>query len=576
MGADLDQDINAAALERARAAAEAAERESRRSAALFRATFEQAAVGIAHIAPDGHWLRVNHKLCAILGYSADEMLRMRFQDITYADDLAHDMALVRQLLDGDIETCQFDKRYLRRDRSPLWVSLTVSLVRDEQGAPDYFLTVVEDIARRKAAEAQLQAEREMFRALTDIATDYFWEIDADFRFVEISQAIARRSGLDYKSYIGHTRWELPFVGVSEAAWTEHRRLLEAQQPFRNFEGGLPNMEGEVRWFLISGGPVFDAAGRCTGYRGVTQDITDRRRVEEQLQRQAMVFQTAQEGIVITDTAGDVIDVNPAFERITEYSADEVRGRNMRFMQSGRHDAEFYREMWRQIAATGNWQGEIWNRRKHGDVYLEWINISTVRDERGVPIGHVGVAIDINRMQHVQTELERHAHHDALTELPNRVLLRSRLERSLARARRHGSRSAVLFIDLDHFKQVNDRYGHKAGDRLLQGVAQRLRARVRTRDTVARLGGDEFVIVLEEVDAPQAAARIAEDVITRLSAPVELAPDCRVEIGASVGIALFPDDASEAGRLIDCADEALYAAKAAGRNTFRFYREPGPA
>jgi diguanylate cyclase (GGDEF)-like protein/PAS domain S-box-containing protein len=307
--------------------------------------------------------------------------------------------------------------------------------------------------------------------------------------------------------------------------------------------------------------------------GLILDVTDRKRSEERLRQQAMVFNITQEGVVITDPQCRVIDVNPAFERITEYSRDEIRGEHIRFIQSGRHDRSFYMNMWQSLLGVGSWQGEIWNRRKGGDIYLDWIGISAVRDEAGNIVNYVGTSIDISRMKHAQSEIERLAYHDGLTDLPNRLLLISRLQQAIERGTRYRSMGAVLFIDLDHFKPINDKFGHMAGDELLRQVANRLTGRLRGTDIVARLGGDEFVIVLEQITCPDAAAMVAREVIGQLQTPFALSCGTEVQIGASVGIALFPQDGVTPTQLIGRADQALYVGKRGGRGICRFFGEP---
>jgi len=556
-------------LDEARQCAESHLAEVQRSEALFRATFEHAGTGIAHVAPDGRWLRANRKLCEIVGYPHDLLLQLTFQDITYPPDLKADLELADKLLSGEIQSCTMEKRYIHRDGHLVWASLTVALEKKANGEPDYFIAVVEDITQRKAIEETLEEERQIFHNLTDIAAEYFWELDEQFRFKAISPSIVQHSGLNYAHYIGKTRWELSFVGVSEIEWVKHRAILAAHLPFRKFVGGLPNPDGEVRWFEISGDPCFTKTGEFKGYRGVTQDITERKQAELRLQQHAMVFENSQEGVVITDAQGCVIDANASFERITEYSLDEIRGENLRILQSGRHDRSFYLNMWKSIEDTGSWQGEIWNRRKGGDIFLEWVSICAIKDEKDQVMAYVGTSVDISRMNHVQSEVERLAHYDALTGLPNRLLLISRLGHALDRVKRGGS-GAVLFLDFDGFKQVNDTFGHQAGDELLIAASSRLTGRLRDADTLARLGGDEFVIILEDVASSESVETVAQDVISQLKTPFDLSKGRTATIGGSVGIALFPKDGTDVAQLIERADRALYAAKNAGKGVYRFF------
>lgn len=280
------------------------------------------------------------------------------------------------------------------------------------------------------------------------------------------------------------------------------------------------------------------------------------------------FRNIQESIVIATPDCCIEAINPAFTKVTEYSEAEVLGQHLRILQSGKHAPSFYQQMWATLLSLGHWQGEIWNRRKSGDVYLEWLSISTVTDAEGKVTHYIGVAADLSRMNRAQTDLEKMAHRDALTGLPNRLMLMSRLEHSMEHSRRDGNLCAVLFQDLDRFKQVNDTLGHGAGDELLKQVAERMRNRVREVDTVARLGGDEFVVVLEGLSTPEEATRVADHLIQELNRPFRLSDSGEAHIGASIGISVFPRDAQTAQELLKKADQALYAAKSAGRNVWR--------
>jgi len=315
----------------------------------------------------------------------------------------------------------------------------------------------------------------------------------------------------------------------------------------------------------------DTQGHVKGFAKVTRDITAHHQQEERLRLAATVFRSTQEGVAITDANGRVLVVNPAFERVTEYTESEVTRRNLSLLASGRHDRDFFQNMWRDITEFGNWQGEIWNRRKGGEIYPGWLTISAVRDEGGKIVNFVGVFTDITRIAHAETQMEHLAHHDALTDLPNRLLLHSRLAHTLERAHRTERICAVMFLDLDRFKAVNDQFGHEAGDELLKAAAQRLRLHLRENDTVARLGGDEFVIVLEDLASVEGAELVARAIIERLQQPFHLPGGQDAHIGCSVGISVFPDDGQDGETLIRHADAALYKAKEAGRGTWRLYR-----
>ncbi len=315
----------------------------------------------------------------------------------------------------------------------------------------------------------------------------------------------------------------------------------------------------------------DAAGQITGFAKVTRDVSERYKQEEGLRLAATVFRSTQEGVVITDVSGCVVAVNPAFERITEYAESEVMGQRLSLLASGRHQREFFQKMWRDILDDGGWQGEIWNRRKGGEIYPSWLAISAVRNERGELSNFVGVYADMTRIPHAETQMERLAHHDPLTGLPNRMLLQSRLGHTLERMHRTQHTCAVMFLDLDRFKAVNDQYGHEAGDELLKEVARSLRLHLRENDTVARLGGDEFVVVLEDLTSAEGAILVARAIIDRLNKPFRLSCGHDANIGCSVGISIYPNDGDDVDALIRQADIAMYKAKQAGRGTWCLYR-----
>ena len=304
---------------------------------------------------------------------------------------------------------------------------------------------------------------------------------------------------------------------------------------------------------------------------MAQEMEERRRVEDRLRQAATVFSSAQNGIVITDTQGRVVAVNPAFTSITGHTEAETLGKNMRLLHAGGQDQAFYQDMWRALRDEGRWQGEIWNLRKDGEPFLEWLTVTAVTNSRGEIVNFIGVFSDITHVERTY-QLEQLAHHDVLTGLPNRLLLLSRLEHAIDRARRNGQTGAVLFFDLDRFKHVNDSLGHTAGDELLRGVSARLQEHLRTTDTLARLGGDEFIIVLEELADPEHAATVARSLIEHLHQPFWLGCGQEVYVGASVGISLFPANGETPGQLIQRADTALYQAKDRGRGTFCFYTE----
>lgn len=294
---------------------------------------------------------------------------------------------------------------------------------------------------------------------------------------------------------------------------------------------------------------------------------------QHLQLAAKAFESTFEGIVVT-TADNIIEsVNPAFTRITGYQAQEVVGRTPAILASGRHDAAFYQGMYDALAKTGSWQGEVCNRRKNGEIYVEWLTINAVKDVAGNVTNYVAVFTDFTSRKAAEEQVRFLAQHDALTRLPNRTLLRERLLRAILHAHRNGRKLAVFFLDLDDFKLVNDTLGHSAGDHMLKVVAQRLTDCVRAEDTVARLGGDEFIVVLEEIASAEDVPAIVEKVIASLAQPMVFEGH-EMRVSTSIGISLYPEDGVDPDMLIKNADIAMYQAKeAGGTNACHFFTRP---
>jgi len=273
--------------------------------------------------------------------------------------------------------------------------------------------------------------------------------------------------------------------------------------------------------------------------------------------------------MVTDADSSIIDVNPTFSRITGYTRDEIVGRKPSILQSGRHDAGFYRDMWNALQEHGHWSGEVWNRRKSGEVFPEWIEINAVPDDKGNVRRWVAQFNDISEKKNAEEQIWRQANFDVLTNLPNRSMFHDRLGQEIKQARRKGKRLALLFLDLDRFKEVNDTLGHDMGDLLLKHVALRLKESVRDSDTIARLGGDEFIIILNELQESAVVGTIAQKILDRLATPFMLKANS-VFVSASLGITLYPDDGDNLEVLMKNADQAMYAAKREGRNRYNYF------
>lgn len=297
---------------------------------------------------------------------------------------------------------------------------------------------------------------------------------------------------------------------------------------------------------------------------VALDITQRKMDEASARLARLVYETTSEAMVVTDADGHVVHINPAFTRITGFAPHEIVGRKMSFLSSGLHDAEFYDEMWASITRTGTWRGEIWNRRKNGEQFVEQLSINTSYDDTGDVQYRVGLFSDVTKRKKAEAIIWRQAHFDFLTGLPNRKMLADELKKSIGSGDQTGSNVALVFLDLDHFKEVNDVLGHHAGDQLLQEVARRISRSVRRGDIVGRMGGDEFMVIINRASTKEMVEAVCGRVLASLEEPFTIESD-QVAVTASLGITLFPDDATDLTELFKNADMAMYAAKGKGRN-----------
>lgn len=287
-----------------------------------------------------------------------------------------------------------------------------------------------------------------------------------------------------------------------------------------------------------------------------------------------VYNTTGNGVLIADTHSTILAVNPAFTKITGYQDKEVIGKKPNILNSGRQSQGFYKAMWSELLNTGQWQGEMWNRRKSGEIYPEWLNISSIKDRSGSIKYFVGIFSDISALKTNEDNLIQLAFYDPLTQLPNRVLFHERLNFTLKQAQREGRSFALFFIDLDNFKQINDHYGHLVGDAVLQETATRLKASVRTSDTVSRLAGDEFTVILDKISCSFDITTVLKNIIHAINTDYRI-DDHTLSCGISVGVAVYPESGTDAKTLLRNADITMYKAKRAGKNSFRFHALPGP-
>lgn len=718
----------------------------------FMAYFDAAPIGMAATSPDKGWIEVNQKLCELLGYRREELMRMTWLEVTYIDDIGPDVALFNRVLGGELDEYKIEKRFIRKDGELLDAQMAVHCIRKHDGTPDYFVAIIEDISLRKSVEREIglrdetlkmqaselrervkelqaiyaisrQAQKSLdmdtflqgllelippamqypndtcvhitllgrrFRSHAgkqpmaslsceimsegvsigellvgylsphdDLGQGPFFKEEQDFvngvaemvsshhfrlrsekeraltasRHLALLSLTTRASSMDDQSLLNYAleqaeeltgshiayvhfvnddqetislgTWSHNTLKACEAAHDLHYPISKAgvwADCFRqrkpvihnhyqalDHRQGLP--EGHAKLIRHMSAPVLED-GKVRMIMGVgnkidayddgdlqvlemfannTWALLQRNISHRKLERDAEVFRYSREAVMITDADTKIISVNDAFTSITGYLPEEAIGLTPRLLKSGKHEPSFYEEMWRQINTLGYWQGEIWNRRKSGEIYPQWLGISAVSPSNTSITEYIAVFMDISQHKEAERRIEYLAHHDPLTTLPNRLLLRDRFAQAVAYAEREGNMVAVLYLDLDHFKNVNDTLGHPAGDKLLCQAAARIRECLRDTDTVSRLGGDEFVVLLNDIQTTDNVAEIAQKLLNVLSLPFDIEHSI-LNLSCSIGICMYPEDGIDFDGLLQKADTSLYQAKQNGRNAYHFFTD----
>lgn len=418
---------------------------------------------------------------------------------------------------------------------------------------------------------KLSESRGQMETLLNTLPDPVWLKDTEGVFLTCNHAFERLLGVPASAIIGKTDYDFFTPALAEFFRQKDREAIHASTPNVN-EEWFTVVGSEARILLETTKTALPGvSGRPVGVLGIARDITERKRSEEYLHLMSKVFYNSGEAILITDATQRILAVNREFTKLTGYSEAEAIGNNPKFLSNGNTPKQVYQEMWAALSEKDFWQGELWDRRKTGEAFPKRLSISVVRDAEGNIVNYIGNFEDITQRKIAEDRIRYLAHHDALTGLPNRFSLHERMEQCIAFARRFDSSLAVMLIDLDHFKAINDTLGHNVGDQLLIQVAKRLQQSVRDSDIVARLGGDEFVVVLSGGELPTDFIDVANKIVTHVAAPYSIAGH-ELRTSPSVGVCIYPDDATEIGDLIKNADIAMYHAKAAGRRNYQLYTE----
>jgi diguanylate cyclase (GGDEF)-like protein/PAS domain S-box-containing protein len=423
---------------------------------------------------------------------------------------------------------------------------------------------------RVRAEQALRDSEARYRALVDHSPSIIFASDSDGRLTFLSASTRSLLGFEPDELIDTRLCDLIHVD-DVGACRQHIQQLVAGEPVESaLECRFRRKDETLAWHRLVLAPLKDGQNRLVSLIGNALDISQAKAAEARLRLAASVFTHSHEGILITDARSKIIEVNEAFTRITGYSREEVLGRKPSLLQSGRQGELHYQRMWQSLREDGYWSGELWNRRRDGEFFAEFLTISAVRNDQGRVVNYVGLFSDITSQKLHQQRLEQIAHYDALTGLPNRVLLADRLRQAMSQVKRHGMRLAVAYVDLDGFKDINDSYGHEVGDHFLSAVGERMQSSLRDIDTVARLGGDEFVVVMSDLEDAEVSERLLERLSRALSEPLPV-QDRSLPLAASIGVTFYPQgEELDADQLIRQADQAMYEAKHRGKGHLRFF------
>jgi diguanylate cyclase (GGDEF)-like protein/PAS domain S-box-containing protein len=517
----------------------------------------------------GNLVQFSESFCRMLGYRRDEMIGMNVLqwDARLADIKEFESELAQLPRNGD----QFETQFRCKDGHIIEVEISAVYVAV---ADDHLVYAsAQDISERKRSEQLLRDKESNFRAILENIPYLVWLKNTAGEYLTVNPLFIEttgKSGAD--EIIGKTDFDLWPEDLANKYFLDDAEVMNGGQQ-KHFEEILLS-GGKECWMETFKSPVTDSEGRIVGTTGIARDISDRRRLEESLKIAAMVYRASSEAMLVTDSDNKIINVNPAFTHITGYTFEEIIGKNPSILQSNLHDHMFYQAMWAKLLEHDYWQGEVWDRRKNGEIYPKLLTINAIRDMAGSVERHVALFSDVTEKKKSEETIWRQANFDTLTGLPNRRLLMDRLALALSQSSRNKCYGALLFLDLDKFKILNDTLGHDFGDLLLIEVAGRTQTCVRSIDTVARFGGDEFVILIENIDenaeiSSHKVSQLAEKIREFLTLPYQL-KNIEYHSSPSIGVSLFQGDEHSVDVVLKRSDLAMYQAKDSGRNAVRFF------
>ncbi len=537
-----------------------AERQNQRN----RMFLERASDGVHVLDYQGFLIEASDSFCAMLGYRREELTGKHISTWEAKWSRVEIEAMLVRETANQNGACAItlESVHRRKDGTLLAVEIrsTAVAIRSEH----YLYVSSRDITERNRLKAEIDAALQRFEAIFQNNPVPLGMIDFNSGiYIDVNPAWEALSGFSRSDMIGRSSAEIG-IWVNPA---ERQRLFDAIGPDGQvgpWEGQFRYASGDIAFCSVKGRMV--PLGNQFLFIWAIEDVTERKRVEVGLRLAASVFDFSHDGIMVTDVQNRIIEVNPAFTRITGYSRDEVLGCDPIMLGSGREDETFYVRMWESLAETAAWRGETSNKRKSGEIYPALLSIAAIRDDHGQVQRYIGVISDISQLKEHEAELHKVAHFDALTGLPNRRLLADRMYQAIARSRRHDTTLAVCFVDLDGFKEVNDQLGHEVGDRLLIAVSTHIQQVLRGDDTLARLGGDEFVILLNDSGGDKKCFQVLDRVLAAIINAAK-SIDAGITLSGSIGVTLFPRDDADADTLLRHADQAMYRAKESGKGRY---------
>ena len=528
---------------------------------IFQLAFDEARVGLVLIDGEGRIRRANRAFALMLDHSVEALTGRDWRSLIAPESLGRADQDVQTLRQNPALGYESERTYLTRTGERIAAQAMGTMIGD----PPMLLTAIENVTARRAAEAALRESEERFQLAMRGANEGLF----DWRVAENKTYLSPR----WKTMLGYAEdelsddparfAELAAPGALETIAEQMRRLEAGEIDTYEAEIQLRHKDGHWLDILSRGFPLFDAEHKIVRLVGTHQDISQKKAQEAQLRLASTVMDNTHEGIVVTDFSGDIQLVNPAIELLTGYGAAELKGRNIRIMKSGRHDAPFYKAMRRELALSGRWRGEIWNRRKDGRIKPYWSTISVLRDAHGEPAGYVALYSDISDFKQTQDDLEFQALHDAATRLPNRLLLRKRLDARLAALREEAGGAALFHLELDRFRAIVESLGHAAGEELVAQTVQRISGKLAARDTLARIGPDELAILRQDCASPEDARTYGADLAAGMEAPFVFASGSKAYCNLDVGLVWFSQGQGDAEIVMRQAESALFVAKERG-------------